>query len=290
MNYELRIILYLCSVEWKIIHIDETDSTNRWIMKQGDGSFVTSRDVSKADQTTPGPSYSGGESCAQVVVAEYQTAGRGCGSNTWESERGKNLTFSVLLHPTEIPADCQFRISEAVSVAICETLERCFRPLSPADSSPDSGEQKVTIKWPNDIYVGDRKICGILIENQLRGRLICDSIVGIGLNVNQTEFRSDAPNPVSIAQLTGHEEDREVLLQAFLQQLSVTMEMESEALAETYRSRLYRREGFHRFSDSRGAFEAKVMDVLDDGRLVLLDTEGKARMYAFKEVQFLIEN
>ena len=288
MNYELRIILYLCSVEWKIIHIDETDSTNRWIMKQGDGSFVTSRDVSKADQTTPFPSYSGGESCAQVVVAEYQTAGRGCGSNTWESERGKNLTFSVLLHPTEIPADCQFRISEAVSVAICETLERWFRPLSPSDSSPNSGEQVITIKWPNDIYVGDKKICGILIENQLRGRLISDSIVGIGLNVNQTVFRSDAPNPVSLAQLTGHEEDREALLQAFLQRLSVTMEMEPEALMEAYRSRLYRREGFHRFSDSRGEFEAKVMNVLDDGRLVLLDTEGKARMYAFKEVVFCL--
>ena len=288
MNYELRIILYLCSVEWKIIHIDETDSTNRWIMKQGDGSFVTSRDVSKADQTTPFPSYSGGESCAQVVVAEYQTAGKGCGSNTWESERGKNLTFSVLLHPTEIPADCQFRISEAVSVAICETLERWFRPLSPSDSSPNSGEQVVTIKWPNDIYVGDKKICGILIENQLRGRLISDSIVGIGLNVNQTVFRSDAPNPVSLAQLTGHEEDREALLQAFLQRLSATIKMTPEALMEAYRSRLYRREGFHRFSDSLGEFEAKVMNVLDDGRLVLLDTEGKARMYAFKEVVFCL--
>ena len=270
MNYELRIILYLCSVEWKIIHIDETDSTNHWIKRR------------KAEQTTPGRS----KQADLVVVAEYQTAGRGCGSNTWESEQGKNLTFSVLLHPTEIPADCQFRISEAVSVAICETLENCFRPLSPADSPSDSGKQEVTIKWPNDIYVGDRKICGILIENQLRGSLISDSIVGIGLNVNQTVFRSDAPNPVSVAQLTGHEENREALLQAFLQRLSATMEMEPEALMETYRRRLYRREGFHRFSDSCGAFEAKVMNVLDDGRLVLLDTEGKARMYAFKEVIF----
>ena len=276
MNYELRIILYLCSVEWKIIHIDETDSTNRWIFKQGDGSFVTSRDVTKE----PSPCF--------IVVAEYQTAGRGCGSNTWESERGKNLTFSVLLHPTEIPADCQFRISEAVSVAICETLEHYFRPLSPSDSPPDSGEQVVTIKWPNDIYVGDKKICGILIENQLRGRLISDSIVGIGLNVNQTVFKSDAPNPVSLAQLTGHEEDREALLQAFLQRLSATMEMTPEALMEAYRSRLYRREGFHRFSDSHGEFKARVMNVLDDGRLVLLDTEGKARMYAFKEVMFCL--
>ena len=150
-------------------------------------------------------------------MAEYQSAGKGCGSNTWESERGKNLTFSVLLHPTEIRAKWQFRISEAVSVALCETLEHLFRPLSPSGSSPDSVEQEVT---PNDIYVGDRKICGILIENRLKGSTITDSIVGIGLNVNQREFLSDAPNPVSICQLTGEETDREALLQAFLKELS----------------------------------------------------------------------
>ena len=263
-------------MEFKVIHIDETDSTNRWLRAY----------MQAPRPLVPEGSYPESGEQAVVVVAEYQTAGKGCGENSWESERGKNLTFSVLLHPTEISANCQFRISEAVSVALCETIERLFRPLSPADSSPDSGEQEVTIKWPNDIYVGDRKICGILIENQLRGRLISDSIVGIGLNVNQTEFRSDAPNPVSIAQITGQEEDREALLQAFLQQLSVTMEMEPEALMAAYRSRLYRREGYHRFSDSRGAFEAKVMNVLEDGRLVLLDTHGTARMYAFKEVRF----
>ena len=242
-------------MEFKVIHIDETDSTNRWLRRL----------------------YSTDHESWLAVWAEYQTAGQGCGSNSWESEGGKNLTFSLLLHPTEIPAECQFRISEAVSVAICETLDG----LLPR-------EHEVTIKWPNDIYVDDRKICGILIENQLRGRLISDSIVGIGLNVNQTEFKSDAPNPVSVAQITGHEVDREALLQALLQRLPATMEMEPEALMQTYRGRLYRREGYHPFRDSHGGFEAKVMNVLDDGRLVLLDTEGTARIYAFKEVQFLI--
>ena len=274
-------------MDFKVIHIEETDSTNGW-MKRRKADQPPPSSSKQAVQTTPGPSYSGGESCAQVVVAEYQTAGRGCGSNTWESERGKNLTFSVLLHPTEIPVDCQFRISEAVSVAICETLEAVLRPPRPTGTPPTQEGKRVTIKWPNDIYVGDKKICGILIENQLRGRLICDSIVGIGLNVNQTVFRSDAPNPVSLAQLTGHEEDREALLQAFLQRLSATMEMTPEALMEVYRNRLYRREGFHRFSDSHGEFNARVMNVLDDGRLVLLDTEGKARMYAFKEIVFCL--
>ena len=281
-------------MEFKVIHIDETDSTNAWLRSlcskesRNLGMPLRGGCAKGSREKNPRFQYSLDKNLSLAIVAEYQTAGKGCGSNTWESERGKNLTFSVLLHPTEIRASWQFRISEAVSVALCETLERYFRSFSPSDSYPELGEQEVTIKWPNDIYVGDRKICGILIENRLKGSTITDSIVGIGLNVNQSEFRSDAPNPVSIFQLTGEETDREALLQAFLKELSKAMEMEPESLAQAYRSRLYRREGMYRFSDSHGAFEAKVLNVLDDGRLVLLDTEGKARMYAFKEVQFCI--
>ena len=281
-------------MEFKVIHIDETDSTNAWLRSlcskesRNLGMPLRGGCAKGSREKNPRFQYSLDKNLSLAIVAEYQTAGKGCGSNTWESERGKNLTFSVLLHPTEIRANWQFRISEAVSVALCETLERYFRPLSPSDSYRELGEQEVTIKWPNDIYVGDRKICGILIENRLKGSTITDSIVGIGLNVNQREFRSDAPNPVSIYQLTGEETDREALLQAFLKELSKAMEMDPETLAQSYRSRLYRREGMHRFSDSQGEFEAKVLNVLDDGRLVLLDTEGKARMYAFKEVQFCI--
>ena len=284
-------------MEFKVIHINETDSTNGWLREFAtDEHGMTQRnDIGDARRDFHEiPCHSDAN---VVVVAEYQTAGRGCGSNTWESERGKNLTFSVLLHPTEIPANRQFLITEVVSVAMCETLEHLFRPLSPSDISPDSGEQEVTvkwphevtIKWPNDIYVGDRKICGILIENRLKGSTMTDSIVGIGLNVNQRTFVSDAPNPVSVYQLRGEETDREALLQVFLKELSKTLEMNPEPLAEAYRSRLYRREGIHRFSDNQGEFEAKVQNVLDDGRLVLLDTHGKARIYSFKEVQFGIK-
>ena len=196
-------------MDFKIIHIDETDSTNRWLKEQRDDTSL-------------------------CVVADYQTAGKGCGTNSWESERGKNLTFSVMLHPVEIPASGQFRISEAVSVALCTT----------------------------------------------------DSIVGIGLNVNQQVFRSDAPNPVSMYQLVGHEIDRSALLDAFLKALDETMV--SETVATDYRSRLYRRDGFYAYRDGYGDFQAKLLNVLDDGRLVLLDTEGNPRSYAFKEVQYII--
>jgi len=254
---KIRFFLYLCKriMNFKIIHIDETDSTNRWL-----------RDNSQGET---------GVSSPEVVVAEYQTAGKGCGTNSWESERGKNLTFSVLLHPEEIPASAQFRISEVVSVALCVTLESYIY-------------NKVEIKWPNDIYVGDRKICGILIENRLQGSTIRDSIIGIGLNVNQQTFTSDAPNPVSMCQLVGHEINRAVLLEAFLNALDETMGSDAVAVASEYRSRLYRRDGFYGYRDARGEFQAKLLNVLDDGRLVLLDTEGRARMYAFKEVVFIV--
>lgn len=238
-------------MEFEIIHIDETDSTNAWLQR------------SLSDENI-------------VVVADYQTAGRGCGTNTWESERGRNLTFSVLLHPVEIPAVCQFRISEIVSLALCETLESYLT------------EKQVTIKWPNDIYVGDCKISGMLIENRLKGRLITDSIIGIGLNVNQLAFVSDAPNPVSLVQLLDHDVPLEPLLKAILQRLTAVMEMDIEALDIAYRSRLYRQDGFYEYEDSRGRFLAKVLNVLDDGRLVLLDSEGVIRMYAFKEVRFVV--
>lgn len=241
-------------MDFKVIHIDETDSTNRWLrdyaLSQPEGDYV--------------------------VVSEYQTAGRGCGTNSWESERGKNLTFSLLIHPTEITADCQFRISEAVSLALCETLDGYVT------------DRQVSVKWPNDIYVDDCKICGMLIENRLRGRLMTDSIIGIGLNVNQREFFSDAPNPVSLVQLLGHEVALEPLLQAFLQKLELTLQMDPETLGKAYRNRLYRRGAEHEYRDGKGVFRATLMNVLDDGRLVLLDTEGTARIYAFKEVQFVI--
>ncbi|MBO4720255.1 MAG: biotin--[acetyl-CoA-carboxylase] ligase [Prevotella sp.] len=260
MNYELFSIF--ATVDWKIIHIDETDSTNHWLrMTQGDGSFVTSDDITKE----PSP-------CV-IVVADYQTAGKGCGSNSWESERGKNLTFSMLIHPEEIPANEQFRITEMTSVAMCETLKRY-------------GCKEVSIKWPNDIYVGDRKICGMLIENRLQGSVIKDSIIGIGLNVNQREFLSDAPNPVSLYQLTGQEFDLGELLKAFLDAFDSSYNSKTTCFA--YKGMLYRRGRDSLFKDKTTCFTATLTDVLPDGRLLLVDQEGRERLYAFKEIQFII--
>ena len=199
-------------MEFKIVHIDETDSTNRWLKDNGEGDMV--------------------------VVASYQTAGKGCGTNSWESERGKNLTFSLLIHPEGMPANRQFHITEAVSVA--------------------------EIKWPNDIYVGDQKICGVLIENRLQGSDIKDSIIGIGLNVNQTAFVSDAPNPVSLYQLTKLKTDLDELLIRFLTEFDSAYQCVTTPIA--YRQRLYRKGKEGLYKDANGVFTAKLENVFTDGK------------------------
>ena len=262
---KLQNILYLCKriMDFKIIHIDETDSTNRWL-RNSSGTVLNESSHENSLGIVPS------ELC---VVADYQTAGKGCGSNSWESERGKNLTFSMLIHPEGIPANEQFRITEVVSVALCETLEPYIN-------------NKVEIKWPNDIYVGDRKICGILIENRLQGATIRDSIIGIGLNVNQRVFLSDAPNPVSMYQLTGQETDLDALLHQFLAAFGRVAQ--TPTTSSDYRARLFRKGIPALYEDSSGRFKATLEDVETDGRLVLRDDTGQVRTYAFKEVQFII--
>ena len=232
-------------MNWKIIHIDETDSTNRWLQR----SMAADANM--------------------VVVADNQTEGRGCGTNRWESERGQNLLFSLMIHPENLPANQQFQISMAISLAIIDALGQMVGDLS--------------IKWPNDIYWCNGKLAGILIENTLKGNLIKDSIIGVGLNVNQRKFHSDAPNPVSLWQITGQETNREQLLKDILQRLDF-----KDGLKERYMKSLYRRKGFHPYTDKDGVFMAEIVGVEDDGHLLLSDDNGKKRRYAFKEVQFVI--
>lgn len=243
----------MAKAEWKIIHIDETDSTNRWL-----------KDWLVAESEMKAKNY-------LVVVTEYQTAGRGCGSNTWESERGKNLTFSVLIRPQDMPASLQFHISMAMSLAICEALGTMVGDLS--------------IKWPNDIYWRDSKIAGMLIEHTLVGAYVKDSIIGVGLNVNQRVFHSDAPNPVSLWQISGHETDRSQLLHSILEAFEQYLLQDN--IREKYLIQLYRRRDFYPYCDKNGAFMARIITVEPDGQLLLCDEEGHERRYFFKEVRFI---
>ncbi|MBP5560415.1 MAG: biotin--[acetyl-CoA-carboxylase] ligase [Muribaculaceae bacterium] len=215
-----------------------------------------------------------------LVHTPSQSAGRGQKGNSWESEPGKNLTFSLLIKRPQVDVKRQFVLSEAVSLAIVETLA----PLA-----------SLTIKWPNDIYAGDRKLAGILIEHDLDAEGIVNTVIGVGLNVNQTEFRSDAPNPVSLAQLTGREHD----LMPMLERVGSAIEdycrrevLEPDVLHRRYLSHLYRHDGHpHRFilpGDDAPPFEATIVDIDRDGMLTLRHADTTLHRYAFKEVAFQI--
>ncbi len=248
-------------MDWKIVHIAETDSTNRRVKDEA-------ADNSGQTQTARESPLS---SAANIVVwADYQTAGRGQGSNRWESERGKNLLFSMLIYPDRVAANKQFSISMAISLAICEALGQHIGDLS--------------IKWPNDIYWRNGKIGGILIEHTLQGSYLKDSIIGVGLNINQRVFHSDAPNPVSLWQICEHEIDREQLLSDILQAFERYL---GQDVKPQYLSMLYRRKGFHPYADKNGPFMAELVDVEDSGHLLLRDDNSLLRRYAFKEVTFI---
>ena len=213
-----------------------------------------------------------------VAVAGYQTAGKGQGSNTWESEEGKNLLVSVMLCHLPVEPVRHFLLSEAGALAVGTAL-----------SAYTGG---ITLKWPNDIYWNDSKLSGTLIETAVGGQEIRRCIFGIGINVNQKVFRSDAPNPVSLFQIVGHDVPVEDVLHGMLDALEEEMSYlasgDYDYVSQRYHAMLYRREGFHLYRDSDGVFEAAISGVEDSGHLVLEDKSGRIRRYAFKEVEFVI--
>lgn len=233
-----------------------------------------------------------------LVTAEYQTAGRGQQSNAWESERGKNLLFSLLLHPSQLPATQMFVLSEAIALSIRDAINLTMNEAANGDPSLNLQPLKiqlqtpaVTVKWPNDLYVGDSKVAGILIENDIAGQYLSRSIIGCGVNINQKYFQSDAPNPVSLLQLTGRETERQLVLQAilsaFVHRYDLIQQGEYASIHADYRHVLYRGSGQHLFYDADGTFRAAIVDVQPDGHLLLRDEDGKLRCYAHKEVTFL---
>lgn len=227
-----------------------------------------------------------------TIRTDYQSAGRGQAGNSWESEDGKNLLFSSLLR-CDVWASEQFYLTMLVSVAMVDML---------AQYLPQEG---LCIKWPNDIYYGDKKLSGILVENTLMGGRVAYSVVGIGLNVNQREFRSKAPNPVSMQQITGKEYDVQVLLEDYLKVLEHRMNVPTQMLKETYLGHLYRRIGWFPYMErevdvtptnivsageptEKPVFLAEVEDVTAMGELVLRTESGEKKTYHFKQIRFVI--
>ena len=241
-------------MEEKIIRLKEIDSTNRFLRELKD---------EQEDEMV-------------VAVADFQTAGKGQGSHTWESEAGKNLLFSIKVHPRWVPVRQPFLLSMAGAIAIKEALETYV--------------DGITLKWPNDVYWNDKKISGTLIETSIDSKGIKTCIFGIGINVNQEAFHSDAPNPVSLRQILGHEVDRDELLQkvidGFIRYYELLHRADYMDVSGIYHLSLYRRKGFHRYEDADGDFEGAFVEVEDDGHLILHDKQGVIRSYSFGEVKF----
>ena len=220
-----------------------------------------------------------------VVVTDCQTAGRGQRGNSWESAPGLNLTFSVLIRPEPpVSASEQYALSEAVATAIVETLDNLV---------PEP--EQLQIKWPNDIYYGNCKLAGILIENSLSGSAVTRSIAGVGININQETFISDAPNPVSLRQLTGKTYDLEPLLEDVCLAIVKNVRRLNDpaqriAIGKFYRFRLWHREGLHSYMLPDGTrFKAKILSVAPTGHLKLKHDDGSESVHAFKEVIQIVE-
>lgn len=219
-----------------------------------------------------------------VVWAERQTAGRGQRGHRWHSAGGENVTFTLVLEPRFLPVDRQFLLSEAVTLGIVDCLAENGIAAS--------------IKWTNDIYVGDRKITGMLIEHKLGDGVITRTLAGIGVNVNQTEFDPSLPNPVSMALAAGLQFDRRPLLERLVECImtrygAVRAGGEAlEALQRDYHRHLYRLGEEHWYGRPDGSrFRGTIRGVEPTGALLVEDAAtGEVRGYLFREIEFVLKS
>lgn len=212
-----------------------------------------------------------------VIWTNFQTAGKGQRGNFWESAKGKNLTFSVIYYPKNLHASKQFEISKFVTLAISQSLKKYY--------------QDIRIKWPNDIYAGNKKIAGILIENTLSQANILFSVIGIGLNLNQTIFESNAPNPVSLATLTGREYDRSEFLSEICTEINkaeLLFNQQPEELNTKYLSELFGYQQWMKFRSEDNEFEGLIKGVNEFGFLQVRNKQGMLDEYAFKEISLVL--
>ncbi len=241
----------------EIIHIRETDSTNNYLKE-----LLLTQNVEEGT----------------VVCADFQSAGKGQRGNGWESETSKNILFSIVLFPDFLKAGEQFILSQIVSLAVANCLQEYTGGIS--------------IKWPNDIYWNQKKICGILLENTILDDNIGHSVAGIGININQENFRSDAPNPISLKQITNKEYNLEEILKTVVDNILLYYQQikigNADSLVKQYKESLFRKDGYHLYNDRESNFLARIQDVDSSGILILKTKEGEERHFAFKEVKYII--
>ena len=254
------------------MYVEEVDSTNNWLK-----AAVAADAAWLREERIP------------VVWTGFQTAGRGQAGNGWESEQGKNLLFSLLLRQPPVPVEKQFLISMLAAVALWDTVAEAI------------GKERLTIKWPNDLYWGDKKLAGMLIENTLAGSEIAYSIIGIGLNINQEHWIGNAPNPVSMRLITGQSYSPEKVLSRYMAHIETWLQRPQREWRPAYMQHLYRREGWWRFVEREvsltptmnaqttdGGFLARIEGITPEGELLLEHADGIRKAYHFKEIRYIL--
>jgi len=239
------------------IHLEQIDSTNAYLQRQQSECDIRN----------------------WVVSADEQTAGKGMGSNGWESEVGKNLTFSLALEVSFLPAERQFLLSEAVALGLYEALIH----LIP--------EEKLHIKWPNDIYFENRKLAGILINSTIKANMMDISIIGIGLNVNQMQFQDWPTHPISLKMISGKTYDLQPLLEQVAESIYnkvETLKANPTVIEQDYLKRLYRYRTWADYEVNGKVLRLFMREIDAFGRLMLVDETDNSYCFDIKEIKFLI--
>jgi len=213
-----------------------------------------------------------------VIITNEQTKGRGQRENSWHSNTGKNLTFSIITKPSFLKITNQFYLSKIVSLGILDYL--------------NSKKDNFKVKWPNDIYYNNKKICGILIENSISGSVINNSIIGIGLNINQHVFPDYLPNAISLSNIKNKEYDLEIELDTLLNYIykkyQLLKKIHFTEIDTLYHKYLYKINKVTNFKDKNGLFKGKIIGTMPEGKLIIKTSQIEIRTYNFKEVEFII--
>jgi BirA family biotin operon repressor/biotin-[acetyl-CoA-carboxylase] ligase len=242
-----------------IIELEEVDSTNNYALNL-------------LNNTRPPE--------GTVISCINQTKGRGTDSNHWESEAGENLTLSFIYYPGFLNAAEQFKLNQAISISISETVFSI------------TGTPHVTIKWPNDIYIGDKKVAGILIQNSIMGSHIDYAVIGIGMNVNQKVFKSNAPNPVSLSMVTGCNYELDAIRLKMITIVDKYYQMlkfgETQSLNKIYLEKMYRIGQWHYFLIKGIKVNAMIKGITNFGQLQLEGSDGISWICDLKDIKYIL--
>lgn len=241
-----------------LLHLKELDSTNAYALN------LLSKN--KPSEGT-------------VISAWNQTCGRGQIGSNWESEAGKNITMSLILYPNFLPIKQQFLLNQAISLSVFDFVSRFV-------------SAEVKIKWPNDVFVNNKKIAGILIQNSLSSNIFQSSVIGLGININQTIFKSDAPNPTSVKLETDNENNLEDLMELLCADLEKRyLQLRSgniSLIQQSYLNNLYRfqEDAIYQRMDNQEIFSGKIVGTDETGKLLVDHNKGQSA-FSMKTIKFL---